>query len=269
MAPIAVLVHGALGRMGQQVLSALCRDPELEPIAAVDLRAQREYLTLPDGSGNIPLSSQLEPVISSFRPDALVDFTVATAVLPMARTAARHRVNLVIGTTGLAPAELDEIEDLCHEYDIGAIVAPNFSLGAVVMAHLAKIAARFFDYAEVIEMHHEQKADAPSGTAIATAEKMVEARGKAFSYASPEKESLFGSRGAQFQGVALHSLRMPGLLAHQEVVFGGPGETLRIRHDTISRECYMPGVILAIKKVSKIKGLVLGLDKLLDLQGDK
>lgn len=263
MTPIAVLVHGALGKMGQQVLSALCRDPELEPIAAVDLRADQGYLSLPEGSGGIPLSSQLEPVIMSWKPDVLVDFSTAAAVITMARTAAKHHINLVIGTTGISATELDEMEQLCREYDIGAIVAPNFSLGAVLMVQLAKVAAKFFDHAEVIEMHHEQKADAPSGTAITTAREMTEARGKAFAYSLPEKESLAGSRGAQYQGVALHSLRMPGLLAHQEVVLGGVGETLRIRHDTISRECYMPGVILAIKEVGKIKGLVRGLDKLL------
>jgi 4-hydroxy-tetrahydrodipicolinate reductase len=265
MTPVAVLVHGALGKMGQHVLSALCRDPELEPVAAVDLRADRERLSLPDGSGDIPLSAQLEPVITSSKADVLVDFSTAAAVIPMARTAAKHHINLVVGTTGLSAAELDEMERLCREYDIGAIVAPNFSLGAVLMVQLAKVAAKFFDYAEVIEMHHEQKNDAPSGTAITTAKEMSEARGKAFSYSVPKKESLAGSRGAQYQGVALHSLRMPGLLAHQEVIFGGAGETLRIRHDTISRECYMPGVILAIKEVGKIKGLIFGLDKLLRL----
>jgi 4-hydroxy-tetrahydrodipicolinate reductase len=265
MTPIAVLVHGALGKMGQQVLSALCRDSAVEPIAGVDLRADQEHLRLPDGSGEIPLSSQLEPVIMSSKPDVLVDFSAAAAVIPMVRTAAKHHIDLVIGTTGLSAAELDEMEQLCREYDIGAIVAPNFSLGAVLMVQLAKVAAKFFDYAEVIEMHHERKTDAPSGTAITTAKEMTEARGKAFSYRSPEKESLVGSRGAQYQGVALHSLRMPGLLAHQEVIFGGAGETLRIRHDTISRECYMPGVILAIKEVGQIKGLVFGLDRLLHL----
>jgi 4-hydroxy-tetrahydrodipicolinate reductase len=251
--------------MGGEVIAALCRDPELEPVAAVDLKAAQEHLSLPQGGGQIPLSSKLDPTIISSRPDALVDFTIAQAVIPMAHTAAKHHVALVIGTTGLSTLELEELERLCREHDIGAVVAPNFSLGAVVMVHLAKVAARFFDYAEVIEMHHEQKADAPSGTALTTVREMVQARGKAFLHASSQGEGFSGSRGAELDGVALHSLRMPGLLAHQEVVLGAPGETLRIRHDTISRECYMPGVISAIKEVVKIKGLVLGLDKLLGL----
>jgi 4-hydroxy-tetrahydrodipicolinate reductase len=154
---------------------------------------------------------------------------------------------------------------MCREHDIGAVVAPNFSLGAAVMVHLSKTAAKFFDYAEVIEMHHGQKVDAPSGTALTTAKEMAQARGKAFLHASSQGESPSGSRGAELDGVALHSLRMPGLLAHQEVILGAPGETLRIRHDTISRECYMPGVVSAIKHVVRIKGMVLGLDKLLGL----
>lgn len=264
MAPVGVLVHGALGRMGQQVLGAICQDPETEPVAAVDLRADREFLTLPDGSGQIPLYPQLEPALASITPDILVDFSTAAAVIPLARMAAERHINLVIGTTGLSSTEFNEIEQLCRQYDIGAVVAANFSLGATVMIQLAKAAARFFHYAEVIEMHHEGKADAPSGTAITTAREMVKARGRPFQHKAAQRESLPGSRGAELEGVALHSLRMPGLLAHQEVVLGGPGETLRIRHDTIGRECYLPGVLLAIKKVGQIKGLVLGLDNLLD-----
>jgi 4-hydroxy-tetrahydrodipicolinate reductase len=251
--------------MGQEVLNAICRDCELEPVAAVDIRAEQKRLNLPGGLGEIPLSTELAPIIASSKPNVMVDFTAAEAVMPAVRTATKQHINSVIGTTGLTELELEEIERLCLEHDIGAIVASNFSLGAVVITHLAKIAAKFFDYAEVIEMHHEGKIDAPSGTAITTAKEMVKARGKDFCYAVSQKESLAGSRGARLHGVALHSLRLPGLLAHQEVVLGGPGETIRLRHDTISRECYMPGVILAIKEVVKIKGLVLGLDKLLAL----
>jgi 4-hydroxy-tetrahydrodipicolinate reductase len=133
------------------------------------------------------------------------------------------------------------------------------------MIHLAKLAARYFDYAEVIEMHHEGKADAPSGTALATARAMVAARGKPFNYPALEKESLAGTRGGQIEGVGIHSVRLPGLLAHQEVILGAPGQTLTIRHDSISRESFMPGVIMAIKEVGKVKGLIYGLENLLGL----
>ncbi len=144
------------------------------------------------------------------------------------------------------------------------MVAPNFALGAVIMMHLAKIAGKYFDYAEIIELHHHLKADAPSGTALSTAGAMAKARGKPFQL--PQQKKSLASRGEQVEGVTLHSVRLPGLMAHQEVILGAPGQTLSIRHDTINRECYMPGVILAIKQVVQRKGLTYGLDVLLGLR---
>jgi 4-hydroxy-tetrahydrodipicolinate reductase len=263
--PIRVVVHGALGRMGREVINALCADPQMEPVGAVDKRAREKHLTLPDQSRDIPLSSNLEALLEQTDPEALVDFSVAEATLPAVRTAVSHRVNLVIGTTGLSAEDLAEIDQLAKANEIGAIVAPNFALGAVVMIHLAKIAARFFDHAEIVEMHHEQKLDAPSGTALSTARAMLESRGKPFLCPQVQKESFSGTRGGELEGIALHSVRLPGLMAHQEVIFGVAGQTLSIRHNTINRECYMPGVILAIKKVGEVKGLIYGLDILLGL----
>lgn len=263
--PIKVVVNGALGRMGSEVLNALCRHSQLEPVGAVDKMASEEKLYLPDQSGSIPLSSDLEVILKLSHPDVLVDFSVAEATLPAVRIAVKHRANLVIGTTGLSAENLAEIDQLAMANGIGAIVAPNFALGAVVMIHLAKIAARFFEWAEIIEMHHEKKLDAPSGTALSTARAMLEARGKPFLYSSVQKESLSGARGGELEGIALHSMRLPGLMAHQEVILGTDGQTLTIRHDTINRECYMPGVVLAIQKVGEIKGLTYGLDTLLGL----
>lgn len=265
MARIKVLVHGVKGKMGQEVLRAVCRDPELEAVAGVDLKEGPKDLLLPDGSRTIPFSTELESVIGRCSPNVMVDFTTAEATMPAVRTAVENGVALVVGTTGLSPSDLKEIETLCRKKNVGAVVAPNFAIAAVVMMHLAKIAARFFDYAEIIELHHEQKLDAPSGTALATAKDMVETRGKAFIHVSAKKESIPGSRGAEFKGAALHSIRMPGLLAHQEVIFGAPGQTLRIRLDQISREAFMPGVTLAIKKAVELKEAVFGLDKLLGL----
>lgn len=263
--PVRVVVHGALGRMGREVINALCGDPQLSPVGAVDKRANENYLPLPDQSRDIPLSSNLEALLEQTDPEVLVDFSVAEATLPAVRTAVSHRVNLVIGTTGLSAENLAEIDHLAKTKEVGAIVAPNFALGAVVMIHLAKIAAKFFDHAEIVEMHHEQKIDAPSGTALSTARAMLEARGKPFLCPQIQKESLGGTRGGELEGIALHSVRLPGLMAHQEVIFGTAGQTLTLRHDTINRECYMPGVILAIKKVGELKGLTYGLDELLGL----
>ena len=244
---------------------ALCSDVELKAVGAVDLKAKRERLPLPDGSGEIPFSADLGVILSQTSPDVMVDFTIREATMPAVRLAAKHGVNLVIGTTGLSAEDIAEIERLCRDNDIGAVVAPNFSLGAVLMIHLAKLAARYFDYAEVIEKHHQGKADAPSGTALATARAMVEARGRPFRYPALEKESLASTRGGQIEGVSVHSVRLPGLLAHQEVMLGAPGQTLTISHDSISRESFMPGVVLAIKHVVKFKGLVYGLESLLGL----
>lgn len=264
MNPIKVVVQGALGRVGREVVKALCHEPETELVGAVELQVSEDYLPLPDGSGTVPFSSDLDYILTSCQPDVLVDFTIAQAVMPAVCLATNKGINLVIGTTGLTATDLIEIDRLATAHGVGAVVAPNFALGAVLMIHLAKIAAKYFDSAEIIELHHHQKVDAPSGTALSTARAMAEARGKPFSYAGQEGKAS-DSRGKQVGGVAIHSVRLPGLVAHQEVIFGGSGQTLSIRHDTINQECYMPGVILAIKEVGKRKGLVYGLDTLLGL----
>ncbi len=262
---IRVLVHGALGKMGREIISGLSSDMDFTVVGAVDKNAVSNTLPLPDGKSAIPLSPDLASVIALSRPQVMVDFSIAEATRAAAPIAAGKGTNMVIGTTGLSDKDLEEIRRLCQENRVGAVVSSNFSLGAVMMIHLSKIAARYFDYAEIIEMHHEQKADAPSGTSISTAQAMLKARGKPFLNAVIKKETVPGTRGGQIEGIALHSLRMPGLMAHQEVVLGETGETLRIRHDTITRECYLPGIKRAAKEVIQRQGLTVGLDALLGL----
>ena len=264
MTSIRVVVHGALGKVGQEVVRAVYREPEMQLVGAVDLKATQDSLSLPDGSGTVLFSSDLASILSSCRPDVIVDFTIAKATMPAVRVAAKSGVNMVIGTTGLTADDLGEIERLATENKVGVVVAPNFALGAVLMMHLARIAAKYLDYAEIIELHHHQKADAPSGTAKSTAKGMAAERGKPFLRPS-EQNGALASRGEQLEGINIHSVRLPGLLAHQEVILGAPGQTLSIRHDTISRECFMPGVMLAIKEVVKRKGFTYGLDTLLGL----
>ena len=264
MEPIKVIVQGASGRMGQEIIKAVCREPDLNLVGAVDINIEDDFLSLPDGTGKVPYSANLGSILASCQTDVLVDFTIASAVMPAVRTAAKQGVNLVIGTTGLTTEEINEIDQLAVAHKIGAVVAPNFALGAVLMIHLAQVAAKYLDYAEIIELHHEKKADAPSGTALSTARAMVAARGKPF-LQPPGKGETQASRGQQFEGIALHSVRLPGLMAHQEVLLGGLGQTLSIRHDTIGRECYMPGVIMAVREVVNRTGLVYGLDNLLGL----
>lgn len=264
MKPIRVVIHGALGRMGREVTNGLFREPDIEVVGAVDLKATEDRLLLPDGSSRVPLSANLEQILAACQPNVLVDFTTAQATMPAVRSATKQSVNLVIGTTGLTANDLSEMGRLSAAHRVGIVVAPNFALGAVLMIHLAQIAARYLDYAEIIELHHHLKVDAPSGTALSTAKAMAQARGKPFPRPGSEGQVLV-SRGQDVEGVTIHSVRLPGLLAHQEVVLGAPGQTLSIRHDTISRECYLPGIILAVREVGKRPGLTYGLDSLLNL----
>lgn len=266
MAPIRVVVHGASGRMGQEVVKALCRESAMQLVGAVDLKASEACLALPDDSGTVPFSPNIEEIITECQPDVIIDFSTARAVMPAARVAIKRAIHLVIGTTGLTTDELGEIDSLAKEYNVGVVVASNFALGAIMMIHLARIAASYFDYAEIIEQHHHLKVDAPSGTALTTARAMIEARGKPFN--QPAQKEVSGSRGQQVEGIAIHSVRLPGILARQEVILGGPGQTLSLKHDTVSRECYMPGVMIAAREVVKQKGLIYGLDSLLGLQED-
>jgi 4-hydroxy-tetrahydrodipicolinate reductase len=263
MKTIKVVIHGALGRMGQTLVNALGAEADLRLVGAVDIKATTDKLSLPDGSGTVPLSRNLADIINSVRPGVVVDFSTAGAVMPAVRLCAERGVNLVTGTSGLKSEDIKEIESLAQTKGVGMVIAPNFALGAVLMMHLAKIAGKYFDFAEIIELHHHLKADAPSGTALATARAMAETRCQPFS--TPPGKTL-AARGEQVEGVAIHSVRLPGLMAHQEVLLGGAGQTLSIRHDTTGRDCYMPGVMLAIREVVKKPGLVYGLEPLLGLE---
>jgi 4-hydroxy-tetrahydrodipicolinate reductase len=264
MDKINVVVHGASGRVGQEMIKAISQEPGLKVVGAVDLKVPGPELVLPEGAGRVPFSADLKAIIATCKPDVMVDFTIAKASMPAVRTAADMGVNMVIGTTGFSADELAEMEKLSKTKKIGIVIAPNFALGAVVMIHLAKIAGKFFDHAEIIELHHDKKLDAPSGTAKSTAQAMVKARGKDFLAPSVQGAASL-SRGESSGGINIHAVRLPGLMAHQEVIFGGAGQTLSIRHDTINRECYAPGVIQAIKEVVKRKTFIYGLDNLLGL----
>jgi len=265
MSKIKVAVNGALGRMGQQVVGAVMADTDLELIGAADIKADREYLSLAGLTRKVPLHTNLTSLIEMYHPQVVVDFTVPEAAMGAARLALKNGASLVMGTTGLSEADLKEIDRLAQAHKKGAVVAANFAIGAVIMIHLARTAARYFDNAEIIELHHDRKLDAPSGTALATARAMENAHGKPFISPITEKETLRGTRGGRSDGICIHSIRLPGLVASQEVIFGALGQTLSIRHDTISRESFMPGVILAIKEVIKRHGLIYGLDILLNL----
>lgn len=264
MPPLRVVVSGT-GRMGTEVLAAVCRDPDLEPVGVLEKFSAEEFLPLPDGSGRVHLDSDPDALFARARPEVVIDFTNAEWAPVVARAALAAGARPVSGTTGLSADFVNELEGACREKKLGAVLAPNFAIGAVLMIHLARIASRYFDYAEIIELHHEQKADAPSGTSLTTAREMVAARGRPFERTTTQKESLPGTRGGEVDGVTVHSVRAPGLVAHQEVIFGGLGQTLTIRHDSTGRDSFMPGVLLAAKEVMNRTELVRGLDELLGL----
>jgi 4-hydroxy-tetrahydrodipicolinate reductase len=261
---IKVMVSGS-GKMGREVLAAVTAEPDMDAVAVTDFFAREEYLSLPDGAGLLPFSADPMALIARTRPDVIVDFTNAEWTPRVVKDALESGVRLVIGTSGLPDGFLTGLERECRKRKVGAVVAANFALGAVLMQYLARVAGRFFDEAEIIEMHHDQKVDAPSGTAIATAKGMAEARGKPFQRPPTERENLPGTRGGELGGVTIHSVRLQGLVAHQEVILGGRGETLSIRHDTFNRESFMPGVLMAIREVLNREELVLGLDRLIGL----
>ncbi len=263
MDPIDVVVHGATGKMGREVVAALSREGDMRPVGGVCRTPRDGHLELPDDSGRIPLSTSLPEVLELTNPHVVVDFTNAMASMKAALSAAAQGVGLVIGSTGLNDGDLQQLDALSKEHGVGIIVAPNFALGAVLLMHLARRAAPFFEYADIIEMHHEAKIDAPSGTALSIARAIAQ-EGK-FKRNVPEKETLAGTRGGDHNGVSVHSVRMAGRSAHHEVIFGTAGQTLSLRHDTLSRDCYMPGVLKAVREVVKLKTLVVGLDKILGL----
>ncbi|MHB8618752.1 MAG: 4-hydroxy-tetrahydrodipicolinate reductase [Chloroflexota bacterium] len=262
---IRVAVAGALGRMGREVVRTVEAASDLEYVAGVTPRPPAPEGGQP-GQPGAKLASDLREAIYQAGPDVLVDFTVAEAAVENAIMALELGVRPVIGTSGITPAQLDQIGRLSREKGVGAVVAPNFAVGAVLLMHFARIASHFFDAAEVIELHHEKKIDAPSGTAMATAQEMAQAHGRAFITNTPSKESLPGSRGATWEGVRVHSVRLPGLVAHQEVLFGAPGQILTLRHDSTDRVSFMQGVLLAVRGVMALDRLVVGLDNLLDLR---
>lgn len=263
MAAIRVVIQGVTGRMGSETARAVCRESGMDLVAAVSRSAPGHEFPLPDGSGTIPLARSIGDLVSDA--DVVVDFTNPEGAMTSIRAAAAKGVHVVSGTTGLTNADLDEARKLAQDAGTGVIIAPNFALGAVLMVHLAKEAARFFDYAELTEVHHEAKVDAPSGTALAIARAAVEGKGGHFLAPKAEKETLPGTRGGVHDGISVHSGRMPGRVAHHELVFGTLGQTLTIRHDSINRESFMPGVVLAIREVANRPGLTLGLENVLGL----
>lgn len=264
---LRVAVAGAAGRMGKAAVRAVATQPDMTLVAVLG----RERGVGQDAgalAGAAPLGVTLTAALADVldaKPDVIIDFCPGAAAVEHARAAIPAGVAPVIGGTGISQADLHSLTALCSTKRIGAVVAPNFAVGAVLMIEFARLAARYFPQAEIIELHHDRKRDAPSGTALKTAAAMATARGSAPAPPAPAEELVAGARGGRVEGIPVHSVRLPGLVAHQEVIFGGPGQTLTIRHDSINEESFMPGLLLAVRKVRSLPGLIYGLEKLLEL----
>ncbi len=263
MATIRVVVNGAMGKMGQEVMQALAKEKDIAVVGGVDLKPGDASVDLGNGV-SLTVSPSLEQTIMGTRPNVVVDFTNVEGAKACAMIASHHGVHTVVGSSGITEAVLRDLETLANEYKVGILVVPNFAMGAVVLEYLAKMAAPFFDYVEIVEAHHEQKIDSPSGTALSIA-RSIKSKSPPLKHNNPTKEPLPGGRGANFEGIAIHSMRMPGRLAHHEIVFGAQGQTLTLRHDSLNRECYMPGVVRAVREVVQSKGLTVGLERVLGL----
>jgi 4-hydroxy-tetrahydrodipicolinate reductase len=254
--------------MGQEAVRALAADPRFE-IAGLLVRRPGQA---PADAGEVYTDAQ--ELMVQGAPQVWLDFTDATSVVRHIDWAVEHGIRPVVGATGYTPEDVRRWDEACRRQGIGGIAAPNFAIGALLMMRFAAEAARFFSNVEIVELHHDGKKDAPSGTARRTAEAMAGALGQAAALLSgtspapatgraPQVEPPQGARGLVYQGVPIHSVRLPGLVAHQEVIFGGTGEVLTIRHDSLSRASFMPGVLFACSKVMEVAGMVYGLEHLL------
>ncbi|BAZ28884.1 dihydrodipicolinate reductase [Cylindrospermum sp. NIES-4074] len=274
-ASIPVIVNGAAGKMGREVIKAVAQAPDMTLLGAIDTTPEHQGKDAGELAGlseplEIPITNQLEPMLGyvagerQMEPGVMVDFTHPDGVYNNIRSAIAYGIRPVVGTTGLSPEQIKDLADFADKASTGCLIIPNFSIGMVLLQQAAVTASQYFDHVEIIELHHNQKADAPSGTAIQTAQLLAEL-GKTFNPAIVEEtEKLPGARGSLAdEGIRIHSIRLPGLIAHQEVIFGAAGQIYTLRHDTSDRACYMPGVLLAIRKVLPLKSLVYGLEKIL------
>ncbi|XGB42725.1 MAG: 4-hydroxy-tetrahydrodipicolinate reductase [Nodosilinea sp. LVE1205-7] len=269
--PIPVVVNGACGKMGQEVIKAVAQAEDMVLVGAIDKKPDlvgEDIGTVIGGQPlEVPVMNDLEATLVMAQSQGLavmVDFTHPDSVYESVRAAIAYGVRPVVGTTGLSVNQIRDLAEFADKASIGCLVVPNFSIGVVLMQQAAQQAAQYFDHVEIIELHHNQKADAPSGTAVQTAQMLAQAHKNFNPPLVTETETLKGARGGQTaEGIHIHSVRLPGLIAHQEILFGAPGQLYTLRHDTSDRASFMPGVLLCIRRVMALKSLIYGLDKVL------
>ncbi|WP_284141308.1 MULTISPECIES: 4-hydroxy-tetrahydrodipicolinate reductase [unclassified Virgibacillus] len=264
---IKVIIAGPRGRMGKEAVNMVANSDDFQLVACIDTKNDGKKLheVLPYPELDVPIFINPEECFHTVAADVFVDLTVPESGYFHTRLALMFNLRPVIGTTGFTAEQLDELQKLSKEKDLGGVIAPNFALGAVLMMQFSRQAAKYFPDVEIIEMHHDQKLDAPSGTAEKTVALIQETRTSKKQGHPNEKETIAGARGAEKDGIRIHSVRLPGLVAHQEVIFGGPGQTLTLRHDSLNRDSFMSGIHFAIKQVMEMKALVYGLENLMEL----
>jgi len=267
---IRVAVAGASGKMGREVVKMVLEEPAFELAAAIGRSTAGQDAGAAAGlpACGVTITDDLEAALRGGAVDVLVDFTVPQSAYANTKTAITYGVRPVVGTTGFAPEQIDELDKLCRSRGIGGLIAPNFSIGAILMMKFAAEAAKYFPHLEIIEYHGDRKLDAPSGTSIKTAELISAVREELKQGHPDEEEKLQGARGGYYNGFRIHSVRLPGIFAQQEVIFGAFGQTLRIRHDSYDRAGYMPGVKTAVRKVMTYTGLIYGFEHLLEGAGE-
>lgn len=262
---VRIVVAGPRGKMGSETIHMIGRTAHFELVGALDTKNEGLEVRDLEGLPNLaaPIYTNLDQCLSNTTPDVLIDFTHPEPGKAHMKTALEHKVRPVVGTSGFTEAEVQAFTTLAETSKIGGIIAPNFAVGAVLMMKWSQMAARFFPDVEIIEQHHNQKRDAPSGTAIKTAEMIRSNRESKHQGHPEEKELITGARGAEMDGFRIHSVRLPGLVAHQQVMFGGEGELLTIRHDSMNRRSFMNGVRLAVDSVMTLDTLVYGLENIM------
>lgn len=264
---IRVAIAGARGKMGQEAVHTIMAHPEMELVSVLDYKEIGSTLAetnLFPASFAVPVFTNMEKLHEETRPEVLVDLTSPESVYGHTKKALELNIRPVVGTTGFSDEQLEELTDYSRDHKIGCIIAPNFAVGAVLMMKFAEQAAKYLPDVEIIEMHHDQKLDAPSGTAMKTAHLISADRPVRKQGHIREKETLQGARGADYDGMRIHSVRLPGLVAHQQVLLGGDGQLLTIRHDSFNRGSFMSGVTLSVKKVMELEELIYGLEHIIE-----
>ncbi|KHF40313.1 4-hydroxy-tetrahydrodipicolinate reductase [Halalkalibacter okhensis] len=266
MSKVKIVVAGPRGNMGKEAVKMVSSTDEFTLVAAVDSKHAGMMLSEIEGFQgiDIPIYTDMQQCFKENEVDVLIDLTAPAFGKKHMQTAFENGVRPVVGTTGFTEEDIIELRATAEEQGIGAIIAPNFAIGAILMMKFSQMAAKYLPDVEIIERHHDRKLDAPSGTAIKTAQLISEVREQKAQGHPNETEELAGARGANFEGMRIHSVRLPGLVAHQEVIFGGVGQTLTIRHDSIDRTSFMPGVKLAVDAVLRIDTLVYGLEHIIE-----